>query len=83
MLCGVQNIFEVLVLSHKAWRTKLLSSHHIELSKRSKHQHLLPQWAFHLAVHQGHNSSISNEDNPQITDPVRIIATIILQLSFL
>src|ERR671911_3072641 len=25
----------------------------------------------------------SNEDNPQVTDPVRIIATIILQLCFL
>ena len=25
----------------------------------------------------------SNEDNPQVTDPVRVVATIIFQLSFL
>src|SRR5215216_7584428 len=31
MLCGVQNVFEVLVVSRKAWCTKLSSSHHTEL----------------------------------------------------
>ena len=35
MLHGVQHIFEVPVLSRKAWRTKLSSSHHIELAKHS------------------------------------------------
>ena len=35
MLRGVQNVFAVPILSHKAWRTKLSSSHHTELAKRS------------------------------------------------
>src|SRR5215216_5013830 len=33
LLCGVQNVFEVPVLSRKAWCTKLSSSHHTELAK--------------------------------------------------
>ena len=35
MVHDVQNIFEALILSRKAWCTKLSSSHHIELAKRS------------------------------------------------
>ena len=35
MLRGVQNVFDVPVLSRKVWRTKLSSSHHTELVKRS------------------------------------------------
>ena len=37
---GIQNNFEVTVLSSKAWHTKLSTSHHIELAKRSQHLHL-------------------------------------------
>ena len=35
MLRGVRNVFEVPVLSRKAWCTKLSSSHHTELVKHS------------------------------------------------
>ena len=35
MLRGVQNVFEVPIISRKEWRTKLSSSHHTELVKHS------------------------------------------------
>ena len=83
MLHDVQNIFEVPILSHKAWHIELSSSHQIKLARRSQRQLLLLQQALHLAVHQGLNSSVQQEDKPQVTDPVRVVAAIILQLSFL
>ena len=35
MFRGFQNVFDIPVLSRKSWCTKLSSSHHIELAKRS------------------------------------------------
>ena len=82
MLHDVQNVFEVPVLSRKAWHIELSSSHQHVTARHTQCLQLLAR-VVHLAVLPGRNSSVQHEDNPQVTDPVRVIATIIFQLSFL
>ena len=82
MLHDVQNIFEVPILSRRAWHTELSSSHQHASARHSQCLQLLAR-VVHLMVLPGCNSSVSTEDNPPVTDPVRVVAAIIFQLSFL
>ena len=83
MLHDVQNVFEVPVLSHTTLHIELLSNHQNEPARRSQRLETQPERVDHQAVHQGHKTLGSREDNPQITGPVYKVISIIFQLSFL
>src|SRR3989337_2078883 len=57
MLHGAQNVFGAPVLSHKAWRTELSSSHQNVPARRSHLQTTL-EGVHHQVVHQGHKPSV-------------------------
>ena len=83
MSYGVQNVIGIPILRRKVWCTKL-SSRHQDVSVRCS-QH--PQTTLEVQHTERCIKDISllrsNEDNPQFTDPVRIISTINFQLNFL
>ena len=54
MIDGIQNVFGDPVLSRKAWRTKLSSSHQNVSVRHSQHPHTMLEGVAHRVVHRGH-----------------------------